>query len=51
MTAREVASVLRLAEPTVRKLAANGKLPGLEAGSSIRFRRDAIEALIGPLSS
>ncbi|QDV87410.1 helix-turn-helix domain-containing protein [Planctomycetes bacterium TBK1r] len=49
LTVREVAGICRLAEPTIRKLAASEKLPSIEIGGSIRFRRDAIESLIGPL--
>ena len=47
LTAREVADILRLSPQYVRTLASRGKIPSVRIGSSIRFRRAAIERFIG----
>ncbi|GIX08283.1 MAG: hypothetical protein KatS3mg115_2686 [Candidatus Poribacteria bacterium] len=44
MTAREVASYLRLNERTVLKLAAQGPLPAVRVGNQWRFRKATIDA-------
>tara|TARA_B100000614_G_C14438363_1_gene449158 strand:+ start:723 stop:920 length:198 start_codon:yes stop_codon:yes gene_type:complete len=43
MTIREVAAYLRLAEKSVYRYAAEGKIPGVKIGGAWRFRRDEIE--------
>lgn len=43
MTLKEVAEYLKLAEKTVYRLAAEGKIPGFKVGGSWRFRKVAIE--------
>lgn len=43
MTIREVAAYLRLAEKSVYRYAAEGKIPGFKVGGAWRFRRDEIE--------
>ena len=46
MTLKEVAEYLKLAEKTVYRLAAEGKLPGFKAGGSWRFKQSDIETWI-----
>jgi len=47
MTSAEVAEFLRIHPSTVYKLLRLGTLPAFKIGSDWRFRRAAIEALIG----
>ena len=42
VTAKELASLLRLTEATIYKLASSGKLPGFKIGDSWRFEIDEI---------
>ncbi len=46
MTIREVAEYLKLAEKTVYRLAAEGKIPGFKVGASWRFRKSEIDRWI-----
>lgn len=46
MTVKEVADFLRLKEPTVCRLASDGKLPGVKVGKSWRFDMEALERLV-----
>jgi excisionase family DNA binding protein len=46
VTVKEVAEFLRLKEPTVCRLASEGKLPGLKIGKSWRFEMGALERLV-----
>lgn len=46
LTLKELASYLKLAEKTVYRLAAEGKLPGFKVGGSWRFKRTEIEKWI-----
>lgn len=46
MTVKEVADFLRLKEPTVCRLASNGKLPGVKVGKSWRFDREVLERIV-----
>jgi excisionase family DNA binding protein len=39
----ELAEYLKLAKPTIYKLAQNGKIPGKKAGRQWRFHKDAID--------
>lgn len=48
MTATEVAEALRLSYSTVTKMAREGSLPVIKVGSSLRFRRIDIEAILTP---
>ena len=43
MTVKEVSDFLRLKEPTVCRLASEGKLPGVKIGKSWRFKRELID--------
>ena len=51
MTARDVASYLKLKERTVNNLAMKGKLPAVKIGRQWRFRRSQIDALFAEASS
>ena len=42
LTIREVAEYLKLAEKTVYRIAAEGKIPGFKVGGAWRFRKDEI---------
>jgi excisionase family DNA binding protein len=46
LTIKDVAIYLKLAEKTVYKLAAEGKLPGFKVGGSWRFKQADIESWI-----
>ena len=46
LTARELASYLRLKEQTVYKLAASGELPGFKIGKSWRFVESEVQRFI-----
>jgi len=46
LTIREVAELLKLAEKTVYRLAADGELPGFKVGGSWRFRKTEIDRWI-----
>ena len=46
VTAKEIASLLKLSESTIYKLASNGGLPGFKIGDSWRFDIDEILKLI-----
>lgn len=46
LTIKDVAIYLKLAEKTVYKLAAEGKLPGFKVGGSWRFKQEDIERWI-----
>jgi excisionase family DNA binding protein len=46
MTAREIAKYLKLHEMTVRKYAAQGKIPATRIGRVWRFNKDAIDKWI-----
>ncbi|MDP8943092.1 MAG: helix-turn-helix domain-containing protein [Actinomycetota bacterium] len=47
LTTREVARVLAISEPSVRRLAREGALPRVRIGSSVRFRRRDVAELVG----
>lgn len=52
LTSAEVAEILRVSGATVRRWARAGKLPGVVVvAGNVRFRRDAIEALLAPEQS
>ena len=42
LTIREVAEYLKLADKTVYRLAAEGKIPGFKVGGAWRFRKDEL---------
>lgn len=42
LTIREVAEYLKLAEKTVYRIVAEGKIPGFKVGGAWRFRKDEI---------
>jgi len=42
LTAKELASYLKLTEATIYKLASQGKIPGFKIGDSWRFEMDEI---------
>jgi excisionase family DNA binding protein len=46
MTVKEVSDFLRLKEPTVCRLASEGKLPGVKIGKSWRFNKAMLERII-----
>lgn len=46
LTIREVAEYLKLAEKTVYRLVAEGKIPGFKVGGAWRFRKAEIEQWI-----
>ena len=46
VTAKELASYLKLTEATIYKLASQGKIPGFKIGDSWRFDMDEILELI-----
>ena len=46
MTVKEVAGFLRLKEPTVCRLASEGKLPGVKIGKSWRFNKATLERMV-----
>ena len=46
LTIREVAEYLKLAEKTVYRLVAEGKIPGFKVGGAWRFKKDEIESWI-----
>jgi len=46
VTAKELASLLKLTESTIYKLASRGELPGFKIGDSWRFEIDEILKLI-----
>lgn len=46
LTIREVAEYLKLAEKTVYRLVAEGKIPGFKVGGAWRSRRAEIDAWI-----
>jgi len=48
MTVDEVAEYLRIPRATVYKLAQKGKIPCQKVGRHWRFRREAVEAWLGP---
>lgn len=50
MTLKEVAEYLKVAEKTVYRLVADGKLPGFKVGGSWRFKRVDIDAWIAAQS-
>lgn len=43
---RDVAELLALSEPTVRRLAKNGALPSVRIGAAIRYRQSDVRRLI-----
>lgn len=51
MTVMEVAEFLRLKAPTVCRLAAEGKLPGVKIGKCWRFEQSALEMMIANAQS
>lgn len=46
LTAEEVAAALRVSPTTVYRWAADGVLPELRIASTVRFRREDVEALL-----
>lgn len=46
LTIREVAEYLKLAEKTVYRLVAEGKIPGFKVGGAWRFRKSEIDRWI-----
>lgn len=46
MTAKDVASYLKLNERTVYRMAASAKIPAFKVGTSWRFKREDIEKWI-----
>ena len=46
VTAKELASLLKLTESTIYKLASSGEIPGFKIGDSWRFEIDEILKLI-----
>jgi excisionase family DNA binding protein len=46
MTVKEVSDFLRLKEPTVCRLASEGKLPGVKIGKSWRFNKATLERMV-----
>lgn len=47
MTTRETAQELSCSERHVRRLAKSGQLAGVHFGRSVRFKRTAVESLVG----
>ncbi len=43
ITIKDVAEFLQIAEKTIYRMAADGKIPGFKVGGSWRFRRKEIE--------
>jgi len=46
MTAKEVATYLRIAEKTAYRFAIEGKIPGFRVGTSWRFKKSQIDEWI-----
>ena len=46
MTVKEVSDFLRLKEPTVCRLASEGKLPGVKIGKAWRFNKATLERMV-----
>ena len=46
MTVKEVSDFFRLKEPTVCRLASEGKLPGVKIGKAWRFDKAALERMV-----
>jgi excisionase family DNA binding protein len=46
MTVKEVSDFFRLKEPTVCRLASEGKLPGVKIGKSWRFNKATLERMV-----
>ncbi|MCB9973745.1 MAG: helix-turn-helix domain-containing protein [Rhodospirillales bacterium] len=46
MTIRELAAYLKMAEKTLYRLAAQGKIPGFKVGGAWRFRKSEIDKWI-----
>ncbi|MCP5405184.1 MAG: helix-turn-helix domain-containing protein [Pseudomonadaceae bacterium] len=51
LTIREVAEYLKLAEKTVYRLVAEGKIPGFKVGGAWRFRKAEIDRWIAKQES
>lgn len=48
LTIRDVCATLSVGRTTVWQLRRQGKLPAVQIGSAVRFRRSDVEALIQP---
>ena len=46
LTVREVATLLKVSDKTVRRVMARGELPSFRVGAQVRFRRTDIEAWV-----
>lgn len=50
LTSDEVAGLFRISKRTVERLAKSGVLPCIKVGGSVRFREQAIAAILGSTS-
>ena len=47
LTLEQVCAILRITEPTARKLLRSGEIPGVQLGTQWRISRDALRQVLG----